>query len=134
MRPLPSSLFMTASRTRRILLVVGIVGVLATVAAVATIAIPNYVAAGAANEAMACTFEYKTVQDGLYSYMARYNVDTVPAATTNNMASPLKLSPAFVHTLTTVFIYTWDTRGRITMITAKPGGPFIPAGCFVSGS
>jgi hypothetical protein len=124
---------MTASRTRRILLFAGTVGLLATVVAVAAIAIPIYVADDAANKAKACTVEYKTVQDGLNSYMAQYNVVTVPAATTNNMASPVKLSPAFVRNSTTVFAYTWDTTGRITAISVVADGPSIPVGCVVSG-
>jgi hypothetical protein len=133
MRPLRSFLSMTASRTRRILLFAGIVGVLATVVAVAAIAIPIYIANDTANKAKACTAEYKTVQDGLNSYIAHYNVVTVPAATTNNMASPVKLSPVFVRNRTTVFAYTWDTTGRITAISVVASGPFIPAGCVVSG-
>jgi hypothetical protein len=124
---------MTGSRTRRILLFAGTVGVLATVVAVAAITIPIYVADDAANKAMACTVEYKTVQDGLNSYMAHYNVVTVPAAATNNMASPVKLSPAFVRNSTTVFAYTWDTTGRITAISVVADGPSIPLGCVVSG-
>jgi hypothetical protein len=133
MRPLRSFLLMTASRTRRILLFAGTVGVLATVVAVAAIAIPIYVADDAANKAKACTVEYKIVQDGLNSYMAHYNVVTVHAATTNNMASPVKLSPAFVRNSTTVFAYTWDTTGRITAISVVADGPSIPVGCVVSG-
>ena len=101
--------------------------------AVAAIAIPIYVADDAANKAKACTFEYKIVQDGLNSYMAHYNVVTVPGATTNNMASPVKLSPAFVRNSTTVFAYTWDTTGRITAISVVADGPSIPVGCVVSG-
>ncbi|HEV3258218.1 MAG TPA: hypothetical protein VG013_15140 [Gemmataceae bacterium] len=124
---------MTASRTRRIVLFAGAAGLLATVVAVAAIAIPIYIANDTANKAKACTAEYKTVQDGLNSYMAHYNVVTVPAATTNNMASPVKLSPAFVGNRTTVFAYTWDTAGRITVISAVAGGPFIPSGCVASG-
>jgi hypothetical protein len=115
------------------LLFAGTVGVLATVMAVAAIAIPIYVADDAANKAKACTVEYKTVQDGLQSYMAHYNVVTVPAATTNNMASPVKLSPAFVRNSSTVFAYTWDTTGRIYAISVVADGPFIPPGCVVSG-
>jgi hypothetical protein len=133
MRPLRSFLLMTASRIRRILLFAGAVGGLVTVVVVAAIAISIYVADDAANKAKACTGEYKTVQDGLNSYMAHYNVVTVPAATTNNMASPVKLSPAFVRNSTTVFAYTWDTTGRITAISVVSDGPSIPLGCVVSG-
>ena len=133
MPPLRSFRLMTASRTRRILVFAGTVGVLATVVAVAAIAIPIYIADDTANKAKACTAEYKTVQDGLNSYMAHFNLVTVPAATTNDMASPVKLSPAFVHNSTTVFAYTWDTTGRITAISVVAGGPYIPTGCVVSG-
>jgi hypothetical protein len=133
MRPLHSFLLMTASRTRPILLFAGTVGVLATVVVVAAIAIPIYVADDATNKVKACTVEYRTVQDGLNSYMAYYNVVTVPPATTNNMASPVKLSPAFVRNSTTVFAYTWDTTGRINLISVVADGPSIPRGCVVSG-
>ncbi len=107
---------------------------LAIVVAVAAIAIPIYVADDAANKANACTIEYKTVQDGLNSYMAQYNLVTVPAASTNNMASPVKLSPAFVRNPHRPSSPTHeDTTGRITAITAVADGPSIPAGCVVSG-
>jgi hypothetical protein len=130
--PVGSFLLMTASRTRRKLLFAGTVGVLATVVAVAVIAIPIYVADDAANKAKACTNEYKTVQYGLNSYMAHYNVVTVPAASTNNMTSPVKLSPVFVRNSTPVFAYTWDATGRIHVISVVAGGPSIPYGCAVS--
>ena len=133
---------MTAPRTERILLVAATVGLLAVVVAVAAIAIPIYVADDAANKAKACQQEYQSVQDGLYAYMANNSLTTVAAsAGTNDMTSPVLLyikdasatNPSYVRNSQTEWMFAWDTRGRIITIIAKPNGPYIPAGCFVSG-
>jgi hypothetical protein len=45
----------------------------------------------------------------------------------------VKLSPAFIRNSTTVFAYTWVTKGKITAISVVVDRPNIPVGCTVSG-
>jgi hypothetical protein len=124
---------MTVSRCRRKLEYAGTFGVLAIVVAGAAIAIPNYLANDAANKATACQHEFQTVQAGLRAYMAYFNVSTVTAGEpTNNMASPVKLSPMFVSKSSTTFAYQWESTGRIDLIAAVSGGPPIPVGCIAA--
>jgi hypothetical protein len=127
-------LFMTVSRSRRKLLYAGTIAALVILVGVAASAIPNYLAKDAANKARACSHEFQTVQTGLRSYMAYFNVSTITAAgPTNNMASPVKLSPMFVANSSTTFAYAWDSTGRIDLISAGSAGPPVPAACKASG-
>jgi hypothetical protein len=127
------ALVMTASRSRRKLLYAGTIAALVILVGVGAIAIPNYLAKDAANKARACRHELQTVQASLRSYMAYFNVSTVTAAgPTNNMSSPVKLSPVFVANSSTTFAYAWESTGRIDRISAAPGGSPVPAGCTVS--
>jgi hypothetical protein len=141
---------MTEFRTRRILLFAGTVSVLAAVIAVAAIAIPIYIADDSANQFKACDQEYHSVQDGLYAYMANNRLVTVPATDhvglgqsdgTSDMTAPVPLynkTPGATNSgnvpfRKTQWLYAWDSTGRITTIISKPGGPYIPSGCVVSG-
>jgi general secretion pathway protein G len=115
-----------------LLVVVTILGVLAAIVTLSLVGITTNA------EKQACLQEYKTVQAGLDAYMAYNDKTTVPAASTNNMASPVLLynaggSPTFVRNSPTVYTYTWDGSGRITDIQASSGGPAKPAGCVPSG-
>ncbi|HEV3309382.1 MAG TPA: hypothetical protein VG815_02525 [Chloroflexota bacterium] len=127
------ALVMTASRSRRKLLYAGTIAALVILVGVGAIAIPNYLATDAANKARACQHEFQTVQAGLRSYMAYFNVSTVTAGgPTNNMSSPVKLWPIFVANSSTTFAYAWESTGRIDLIAAVSDGPPIPVGCTVS--
>lgn len=115
-----------------LLVVVTILGVLAAIVTLSLVGLTT------SAEAKACEQEYKTIQAGLDSYMAYFNLNSVAAASTNNMTTapdgthPLYNAtgtPTFVRNSPTVYTYTWDTFGRITAIS----GPPIPAGCVVSG-
>ena len=116
-----------------LLVVVTILGVLAAIVTLSLVGLTT------SAQAKACEQEYKTVQAGLDAYMAYFNVDTVaPAVATNNMAAPVLLynaggTPTFVRNSPTNYAYTWDSFGRITAISAAPGGPAKPTGCDVSG-
>jgi hypothetical protein len=82
----------------------------------------------------ACEQEYQTVQTALHYYMSTYNVAAVPAAeATNDMASPIQLSIVVGIPRTTIWAYTWDSKGRVTTISQIGSGPWVPAGCVVSG-
>lgn len=116
-----------------LLVVVTILGVLAAIVTLSLVGLTTKA------QAQACEQEYKTVQAGLDAYMAYNNVDTVSSAgPTSNMASPLLLynasgTPTFVRNSPTNYAYTWDTFGRITLISQAGGGPAVPTGCIVSG-
>lgn len=115
-----------------LLVVVTILGVLAAIVTLSLVGLTT------SAEAKACEQEYKTVQAGLDSYMAYFNLSSVTANSTNNMTTapdgthPLYNAagtPTFVRNSPTVYTYTWDTFGRITAI-----GGSVPAGCVVSGA
>ena len=115
-----------------LLVVVTILGVLAAIVTLSLVGITTNA------EKQACLQEYKTVQAGLDAYMAYHDLTTVPAASTNNMATPVLLynaggAPTFVRNSPTVYTYTWDANGRITKIDPSSGGPSLPAGCVPSG-
>src|SRR5579864_6408533 len=117
-----------------LLVVVTILGVLAAIVTLSLVGITTNA------EKQSCLQEYKTVQAGLDAYMAYNDVTTVAAASTQDMASPVKLydpnsSPTFIRNSPTVYTYTWDVHGRITGIAqgTAPPGPAVPAGCVVSG-
>jgi prepilin-type N-terminal cleavage/methylation domain-containing protein len=114
-----------------LLVVVTILGVLAAIVTLSLVGLTTNA------QAKACMQEYKTVQAGLDAYMANNNLDTVPASGgTSDMKSPVLLynsapsatNPTYVRNSPTNWSYVWDTTGRITTITAGPGGP-VPPGC-----
>jgi prepilin-type N-terminal cleavage/methylation domain-containing protein len=118
-----------------LLVVVTILGVLAAIVTLSLVGLTT------SAEAKACEQEYKTVQAGLDSYMAYFNLGTVTGATTNLMTTspdgthplynkaPSDTAPTFVRNSPTVYTYTWNQYGQITGI----GGPAVPTGCVVSG-
>jgi prepilin-type N-terminal cleavage/methylation domain-containing protein len=115
-----------------LLVVVTILGVLAAIVTLSLVGLTT------SAEAKACEQEYKTVQAGLDSYMAYFNLNAVTPNSTNNMTTapdgthPLYNStgtPTFVRNSPTVYTYTWDGFGRITAI-----GGAVPTGCVVSGA
>jgi prepilin-type N-terminal cleavage/methylation domain-containing protein len=117
-----------------LLVVVTILGVLAAIVTLSLVGITTNA------EKQSCLQEYKTVQSGLDAYMAYNDVNTVPAATTQDMSSPVLLydkngSPTFIRNSPTLYKYTWDVNGRITAITqgSQTGAPAVPAGCVPSG-
>jgi prepilin-type N-terminal cleavage/methylation domain-containing protein len=121
-----------------LLVVVTILGVLAAIVTLSLVGLTS------SAQAKACQQEYRTVQAGLDSYMAYFNLDTVTAAgPTSDMTAtpdgthPLYNSagtPTFLRNSPTNFAYTWDQFGRITLVS--PGattGP-VPVGCKASGT
>jgi prepilin-type N-terminal cleavage/methylation domain-containing protein len=119
-----------------LLVVVTILGVLAAIVTLSLVGITTNA------EKQACQQEYKTVQSALDSYMAYFDLTSVTAASTSNMATapdgthPLYNAagaPTFVRNSPTVYTYTWDSFGRITAIGQSASGPAVPAGCKPSG-
>jgi hypothetical protein len=127
------------SRSRLRLLFLGAIVVIlaATIVALVVVAplgqmdISSINSANQAEEA--CEGEYQAVQTGLRYYMSEYQVITVPAAaSTNNMWSPVPMFNVGMPR-NTIWAYTWDSKGRVTGISQIGDGPYIPAGCVVSG-
>jgi prepilin-type N-terminal cleavage/methylation domain-containing protein len=120
-----------------LLVVVTILGVLAAIVTLSLVGLTT----GA--QTKACLQEYRTVQSGLDSYMAYFNLDTVTnAGPTNDMATSLGANgplynatgtPTFIRNTPTVYAYTWDGFGRITAISQATNGPAKPADCKASG-
>lgn len=120
-----------------LLVVVTILGVLAAIVTLSLVGITGNA------QKQACEQEYKTVQAALDSYMAYFDLSSVTANSTSNMAvspdgtHPLYNAagaPTFVRNSPTVYTYTWDSSGRITSpILQTAGGPTVPPGCTVSG-
>jgi prepilin-type N-terminal cleavage/methylation domain-containing protein len=114
-----------------LLVVVTILGVLAAIVTLSLVGLTTNA------QAKACMQEYKTVQAGLDAYMANNNVDSVSASGgTSDMTKPIKLynsapsaaNPTYVRNSPTNWTYAWDATGRITGVSAGPGGA-VPAGC-----
>ncbi|HVS49549.1 MAG TPA: hypothetical protein VHJ99_11675 [Candidatus Dormibacteraeota bacterium] len=110
----------------------------AVLGAVATLSHCSF--AADSGEAKACNQEYHVVQDGLYTYMANYNLTIVPPSSgTNDMTRPVPLynktataaNPTYVRNSQTRWSYIWNIEGTITGIAAAPGGPSLPPGCLV---
>jgi prepilin-type N-terminal cleavage/methylation domain-containing protein len=121
-----------------LLVVVTILGVLAAIVTLSLVGLTT------SAQAKACEQEYKTVQAGMDSYMAYFNLDSVTAAgPTSDMTvkpdgtDPLYNAagtPTFLRNSPTNYAYKWDGFGRITAISAAGGGPAVPTGCVVSGA
>jgi YD repeat-containing protein len=129
--PSPTPLFLSRRQVR-----VLVISIVAFVAGIATLIV---VGLTGNHQYIECEQEYKAVEAGLDAYMAYFDLTTVPTASTNNMASPVRLynsagAPMFHRTSQrTVYTYTWDAQGRITAISQSSGGPGVPEGCVVSG-
>lgn len=117
-----------------LLVVVTILGVLAAIVTLSLVGLTS----GA--QAKACEQEYKTVQAGLDSYMAYFNLDTVTATSgpTFDMSAkpdgsdPLYNAlgtPTFLRNSPTNFAYTWDKFGRVTLISPGPSSGPVPTAC-----
>ena len=121
-----------------LLVVVTILGVLAAIVTLSLVGLTT------SAQAKACQQEYRTVQAGLDSYMAYFNLDQVTGAgPTADMTAkpdgsdPLYNSagtPTFLRNSPTNFAYTWDQFGRITNITSGPTSGAVPPGCKASGT
>ena len=118
-----------------LLVVVTILGILAAIVTLSLVGLTTNA------NAQACNQEYKTIQTALDAFMADNNLDTVTAAGPtddmtqaigpNGLALWVDLSatppPSQTHNYTrngkTQFWYTWDNRGRITVVnTDNKGG------------
>jgi prepilin-type N-terminal cleavage/methylation domain-containing protein len=116
-----------------LLVVVTILGVLAAIVTLSLVGLTS----GA--QAKACEQEYKTVQAGLDSYMAYFNLDLVTGAgpTADMSAKPDGTNPlynalgtpTFLRNSPTNFAYTWDKFGRITLISAGATTGPVPTAC-----
>ena len=122
-----------------LMVVVTIMGVLAAIVTLSLVGLTTQA------ETKACLQEYRTVQAGLDSYMAYYNVNGVASAgPTTDMTTVLVAGdgglyapnsvPTFVRNSPTNFAYTWDQFGRITAITAGATSGTPPATCKPSGT
>ena len=127
-----------------LLVVVTILGVLAAIVTLSLVGITTNA------QKQACLQEYKTVQDGLDGYMAYNDLSALPTGhydiATNVMGDkpgttgallPLynaSGTPTFIRNSPTVYAYTWDQFGRITLITQASGGPVVPNLCAASGA
>jgi prepilin-type N-terminal cleavage/methylation domain-containing protein len=119
-----------------LLVVVTILGVLAAIVTLSLV--------GLTTSAQARSQQGRTVQAGLGSYMAYFNLDQVTGAgpTADMKAKPDGTdplynsagTPTFLRNSPTNFAYTWDGFGRITSITAGPTSGAVPTGCKASGT
>jgi hypothetical protein len=126
----------TARRGRGTLILVGVCLAIFAIGAVIAVNIRAH------DDTLACQQEYKTVQSAIDAYMAYFNLATVTAGSTENKTTKSDeahalfqepTSPLYVMNTPTVYKYTWDSRGRITIISQSSGGPSVPSGCAPSG-
>ena len=113
-----------------------VVTILSVLAAIVTLSLVGLTSSA---QAKACQQEYKTVQAGLDSYMAYFNLDVVTGAgPTSDMTAkpdgtdPLYNSlgtPTFLRNSPTNFAYTWDQFGRITAVSPGATTGAVPAAC-----
>jgi prepilin-type N-terminal cleavage/methylation domain-containing protein len=122
-----------------LLVVVTILGVLAAIVTLSLVGLTS------SAQAKACQQEYRTVQAGIDSYMAYFDVNSFATGSGPTSDMTIKLdgtnplynsagTPTFLRNSPTNFSYTWDQFGRITLVS--PGattGP-VPAGCKASGT
>jgi prepilin-type N-terminal cleavage/methylation domain-containing protein len=123
-----------------LLVVVTILGVMAAIVTLSLVGLTT----GA--QTKACLQEYRTVQSGLDSYMAYFNLDSVsPAGPTTDMTTSLGANgglynpngtPTFIRNSPTVYAYSWDKFGRIDVIaqSTAAGSPSVPKDCKASGT
>ena len=131
-----------------LLVVVTILGVLAAIVTLSLVGLTTNASV------QSCNTEYKTVQAALDAAMASNNLQTVTAAgPTNNMSTPLAQSPAWITTTNpngditlfnpnpgpntpnytrngvTQFYYSWDSFGKINLITSSSSTSSTISGC-----
>jgi prepilin-type N-terminal cleavage/methylation domain-containing protein len=129
-----------------LLVVVTILGILAGIVTLSLVGLTTNA------NVQACNTEYKTVQAALDAFMADNNLDAVTAVgPTNNMAQQigpntgayalfvnLSNPPAgvtqthnYTRNGTTQFYYTWDSHGKINLITKSASTTDTLANCAV---
>jgi prepilin-type N-terminal cleavage/methylation domain-containing protein len=120
-----------------LLVVVTILGILAAIVTLSLVGLTTNATA------QACKQEYRTVQAGLDAFMANNNLDTVTAAgPTNDMSTGLatintvtlglyqtNTTPTnptnYVRNQFTQYFYTWNSTGKISLISSDKGGTAI---------
>ena len=134
-----------------LLVVVTILGILAGIVTLSLVGLTTNA------NVQACNSEYKVVQTALDAFMADNNLDTIiNLGPTNNMTQqigpsnsayalfvnlsspgngigglPITQSHNYTRNGTTQFWYTWDTHGKVTLITKSSSTTDLLSGCAV---